>query len=268
MRTSAGDAVTPPRPRRPGDPSPASTPATTPRPERNNSAWRYPSRRRPSTPPATEPVAPVAQVVAGAPAACRSGPAAVRQVSTANSSTIGRPCAGASSAGTSVSLCAPQPWSRLTTWPSEGDQPFAHTPNTARSAPAIGMKYPHVEHGRGPGRRRRPWGRASRRTTAARRPHGPPRTAPAAGRDRARRTPSGRRLPRRSPRTPAPAAGRRRGTAGCRRRSGPRARSAPRTGATAARAPTPRPERGWSRRPWPPSASRPRATLTAQRQPR
>src|SRR5450756_1633947 len=52
-----------------------------------------------------------------------------------------------SSRTTSISLCAPQPWLRLTTRPSEGDQALAHTPKKDRSAPAIGTKKPHDEQG-------------------------------------------------------------------------------------------------------------------------
>src|SRR5690349_15299010 len=60
---------------------------------------------------------------------------------------MGSPVTSGSAGSTSTSEWAPQPWSRLTTRPSEGDQALAHTPKKERSAPAIGRKYPHVEHG-------------------------------------------------------------------------------------------------------------------------
>ncbi len=62
--------------------------------------------------------------------------------SSASSSTTGGSSASGSGT-TSVSLCAPHPWSRLTTRPSSDDQLFAHTPNTRDKLPDRGTKNPH-----------------------------------------------------------------------------------------------------------------------------
>ncbi len=45
---------------------------------------------------------------------------------------------------TSVSECAPQPWSRLTTRPSSGDHSLAQTPNSWPSEPCSGMRNAQV----------------------------------------------------------------------------------------------------------------------------
>ena len=50
-------------------------------------------------------------------------------------------------ASTSVSLCAPQPWSTLTTRPSDGDHSLPQTPKARRRPPASGRKKPQVEQG-------------------------------------------------------------------------------------------------------------------------
>src|SRR5665647_941120 len=73
----------------------------------------------------------------------------LQTTSKAKSSRTGSSAGLGSSRIRSISLCAPQPWSRLTTRPSEGDQALAHTPKKERSAPAIGTKKPHDEQGSG-----------------------------------------------------------------------------------------------------------------------
>ena len=66
-------------------------------------------------------------------------------------------------------LCAPHPWSRQTTWPSDGRPLVAADPEDRRSVPAIGRKKPQVSHWRG--RLLRDAGRAdrARRRTSVRR---------------------------------------------------------------------------------------------------
>ena len=71
----------------------------------------------------------------------------------------GRPARGCSSsisgsgagqsvggASASVSECAPQPWSTLTTVPSSGDHSLAQTPNTVPSEPCSGTRNPQLPH--------------------------------------------------------------------------------------------------------------------------
>src|SRR6476469_8574555 len=60
---------------------------------------------------------------------------------------MGWPTDVGSAGSASTSEWTPQPWSRLTTRPSEGDQALAHTPKKDRRAPAIGRKYPQEEQG-------------------------------------------------------------------------------------------------------------------------
>ena len=49
-------------------------------------------------------------------------------------------------ASASVSECAPQPWSRLTTVPSSGDHSLAQTPKTVPSEPCSGTRNPQLPH--------------------------------------------------------------------------------------------------------------------------
>ena len=99
-------------------------------PSASSAAGRRPGRRR------------VAAVSCGAALAARARPAP----GCARRSAGRRPASRSAAASTSVSECAPQPWSTLTTLPSSGDHSLAQTPKTVPSEPCSGTRNPQLPH--------------------------------------------------------------------------------------------------------------------------